>query len=241
MAGNDSGSSSKPTDEAIELIRRRLTEADERRRRSYGTPIITPLKGTCIGTEFSPKLISEDEAELWLRKDLWTRHETAFLLCGYLPSDAIWAPGVKELRKVIDDIERAWHAGNLRAWTYKGDMRPTDVIAWADAIRFPRFPYKNSAGAAQTLGVIRTGQEATQPGCELPRKRRQISEQNDELVLRAIRATNFDPDALPAPNGKPGAKAAARKLCSLTVSQFDTSWERLRAAGMITYKAQPSP
>lgn len=120
--------------------------------RKRGTaPVIKPLR--YVGPSSSPRPISQAEADRWRRKDLWNREEAAFLLCGCVPDRDVSARNVRELSGAIEEIERAWRAGNLAAVNPRGEMRPTDVITWADPVRFPRFPFglpRDAAPDAET-------------------------------------------------------------------------------------------
>lgn len=81
----------------------------------------------------------------------------------------------------------------------------------------------------------RFGQSSLQPET----RPRQVSEQQDDQILTAIRALGHNPSALPVSRGtQPGVKAAVwERLGSAqqgwTRSKFDHAWKRLRAATKI--------
>ena len=91
--------------------------------------------------------ITSDERMRWLREDLWTVRETAFLLCGRVPDRG--APNDAEINNAIDKIKRAVRADALKIVgeptnaevLYDAQtLRPTEVIAWTSG-RFPKFPF----------------------------------------------------------------------------------------------------
>lgn len=68
-----------------------------------------------------------------------------------------------------------------------------------------------------------------------------VAEQQDNVILKWLRENNYDPLKLPVPpSGKAGVKKKCRDdICAsikqlfLSVSVFNTAWERLRASGEI--------
>ena len=69
-----------------------------------------------------------------------------------------------------------------------------------------------------------------------------VQEQQEEMILRAVRALGFDPVELePIENGKRGVKAQVRASLTFSVKVFDKAWERLRATGRIREKERPRP
>jgi len=115
----------------------------------------------------NPEPISKDEAERWRRKDLWAWQEAVLLLWGYLPTDEriYWVDtgaregDARELQETDDDLQeaedaihRAVAAGYLRRFDLYGlGLRPADVIAWVDPVRFPRFPFLRADSAARDV------------------------------------------------------------------------------------------
>lgn len=119
--------------------------------------------------------ISQDDADRWSRKALWTIKETALLLHGYTPDkyrdvrydaelnqafesvhekqnkdiDITHHPSIQE---TYDDIRRAIRAHDLRRNSH-AELRPAEVIAWAADRRdlYPKFPFANSGNTARNM------------------------------------------------------------------------------------------
>ena len=139
------------------------------------------------------------------------------------------------LRSHVRMLNKAARAGTVRVVSFYGEEITFD-----------------DADAAGTAGAFLTVAELTRylstlplpialrsggPGEPLPLARAiPVAQQNDEVVLGAIRAADYDPLALPPRvHGKPWVKTLARKRCvpPMTPAAFDHSWKALRAAGRI--------
>ena len=205
------------------------------------SPVITPLKGIGLPEmRLKPELLSDSDIAHLRRKSAWTLQETAWTLCGYRMPRVPFASLndlPQEVRQAVECMSAARITRDLTPIGppdlegRRNHLARDEVIKWVGG-NFPKFPFTSNAASTTS----------TQCGAdEPPKKRRQISEQNDEMVLTAIRAARFDPMALPPPNGKPGAKAAARALCTVKGRAFDHAWDRLlkdngSRVGRIAYK-----
>ncbi|MEK0417836.1 MAG: hypothetical protein RI949_1842 [Pseudomonadota bacterium] len=199
--------------------------------------------------------IPEAQKAQWLKQDLWTLDEAAYLLVGHKPGAL--PPSVKKIdtkiytknldnrleatiqahteylnfrqsvRSAHEALTRAIESQNLLCVKNKW-VHPADVIRWAsEADLWPEFPFSSSHLADRPAPPIST-----------PIKKRTIQA---DWILKTIRAMGYEPSKLPRkPNGHLGWRGEVkRKLppkqqpLDLTEKRFDKLWQELRASGEI--------
>jgi hypothetical protein len=188
---------------------------------------------------------SERAKNHWLGLPGWTEEETAYLLLGCLFDDEegylFDQDGWPEiLAKTKDYIKRAGLTGLLL--TRGGLFIPEEIVRWVSErpTDWPAFPFDiEDLNVPTSLGVRKE-----------PKRRVLVMPLQEEAILEALAALEYDPMALPKlEKGGPRPKLEARQvLCGRGGShghlfpeggrQFDKAWGRLldKSAPRIAYR-----
>jgi len=167
----------------------------------------------------------ESRKREWLEYDEWTEDDVAHLLLGrepFVPFMGNKPEGWEDaLLLAYEAVSRSGLTGTVRP---KGmSYFPADVVRWANKHReaWPWFPF-----SLEDLSLLPRLQPESQ-------RARPVGEQNEDLILDALRKLGHDPMALPkfVPGVKGWVKAKAWALLGervMTRNAFDDAWGRLR-------------